>query len=47
MCEQNGDLGLARFYALLEKIDSFCDALGNLFPPASLPSHLKRRWWNA
>ena len=45
MEEQHKDMAHARFCALLERADSFCDALSSLAPIPQASSHRNRRWY--
>jgi hypothetical protein len=44
MKEVHGDMAYLRFCALLERLDSFCDALAGLFPIPQQSTHKQRRW---
>ncbi len=42
---EHGDMGYARFCALLERLDSFCDSLASIIPPPRHATHRNRRWY--
>lgn len=44
MEQQHGDMAHARFCALLERVDSFCDALASRAPALHGSPHRNRRW---
>lgn len=41
---KEGDMAHARFCALLERLDSFCDSLASIIPIPKDASHRNRRW---
>lgn len=45
MEEQEGDMAYVRFCALLERIDSFCDALASITAIPQPTAHRHRRWY--
>ncbi|PIR25091.1 MAG: hypothetical protein COX62_02605 [Deltaproteobacteria bacterium CG_4_10_14_0_2_um_filter_43_8] len=45
MEKQHGDMAYVRFCALLERIDSFCDALASIVPTPQPTTHRNRRWY--
>lgn len=45
MKQKHGDMAYARFCALLERVDSFCDALSSLLPIPKDSLHQNRRWY--
>lgn len=44
MEEKEGDMAFVRFCALLERLDSFCDALASIFSIPKHKAHRHRRW---
>lgn len=42
---EHGDMAYARFCALLERLDSFCDALASIIPAPQHTIHRNRRWY--
>ena len=45
MEERDGDMAHARFCSLLERMDSFCDALTLIIPSLQKTAHRNRRWY--
>lgn len=44
MEKKHGDMAYARFCAVLERVDSFCDALASMTPVLERSPHRNRRW---
>ena len=40
-----GNMAYVRFCALLERMDSFCEALASITPPPQPTTHRSRRWY--
>ncbi|HLB59729.1 MAG TPA: hypothetical protein VJL87_06585 [Bdellovibrionota bacterium] len=45
MEKEHGDMAYTRFCSLLERVNSFCDALSSNMPIPQYSSHRNRRWY--